>query len=146
MLNGIKALGVVAVLVGSSGALAPAAMAQRGAPAAERMYNPATVTTVEGTVMAIDLTETSRRGGAGTHLTLKTPRETVSVHLGPASFINAQGLKLKVGDVIRVTGSRITYAGKPAIVASTVTKGNQTLRLRDQTGRPVWAGRRQRMR
>jgi hypothetical protein len=39
-------------------------------------------------------------------------------------------------------GSRITYEGKPAIIAAEVKKGDEVLRLRDEKGIPVWAGRR----
>jgi hypothetical protein len=37
-------------------------------------------------------------------------------------------------------GSRITFAGKPAIVAAEVKKGDQVLKLRDESGTPLWRG------
>jgi len=39
-----------------------------------------------------------------------------------------------------VKGSRITYNGKPAIVAAEVKKGDTVLKLRDDNGIPVCAG------
>jgi hypothetical protein len=39
-----------------------------------------------------------------------------------------------------VKGSRITFEGKPVILAVTVTKGGATMTLRDDAGRPAWSG------
>jgi hypothetical protein len=43
-----------------------------------------------------------------------------------------------------VRGSRVTFDGKPAIIAATVRKGDEELALRDAAGRPVWSGWRRR--
>jgi hypothetical protein len=43
---------------------------------------------------------------------------------------------------VEVTGSRVTLEGKPAIVAAKVKKGSEVLKLRDETGRPLWGGAR----
>ncbi len=37
-------------------------------------------------------------------------------------------------------GSRVTVAGKPALIAAEVTKGDALLKLRDDSGIPAWAG------
>jgi hypothetical protein len=42
--------------------------------------------------------------------------------------------------VVTVRGSRITFEGKPAIIAVTVTGGTTTLVLRDEKGTPAWKG------
>ncbi|HEU4344281.1 MAG TPA: hypothetical protein VFU31_22205 [Candidatus Binatia bacterium] len=47
-------------------------------------------------------------------------------------------------DRVEVKGARITFEGKPAIIASEVKKGDEVLRLRDDAGFPVWAGWRRR--
>jgi len=39
---------------------------------------------------------------------------------------------------------RITFDGKPAIVAAEIKKGEETLILRDKSGFPVWSGWRRR--
>lgn len=41
---------------------------------------------------------------------------------------------------MQVRGSRITFEGKPAIIAAEVTKDGRTLQLRGTNGVPVWAG------
>lgn len=110
-----------------------------------RMYNPKTVETLSGEVISIDQT-TSMKGmsSAGVHLELKTGQETISVHLGPAWFIENQDTKISPKDQIEVKGSRITFEGKPAIIAAQVKKGNEVLNLRDDNGFPLWSGWRRR--
>jgi hypothetical protein len=74
----------------------------------------------------------------GVHLTLTTAQETLSVHLGPEWYISGQDTRLAPGDSIEVTGSRITFEGKPVIIASKITKGAEVLLLRDDAGFPAW--------
>lgn len=125
-----------------------AAMAQNGpGPSAgwssgARMYDPKTSETVSGTVIKIEQTSSNGPGNAGgVHLLLKTSKEEISVHLGPAWYVDKQALKIAVQDTIAVHGSRITFAGKPAIVAAEVKKGDQVLKLRDDSGTPLWRRR-----
>ena len=54
--------------------------------------------------------------------------------------MDKQTLKFAKGDEITVKGSKITFEGKPAIIAVTVTKGGATLVLRDDKGVSVWKG------
>jgi|UniRef100_A0A7C3SJF7 hypothetical protein len=105
-----------------------------------RMYNPATVETLSGEVTKVERFTPGRGMGYGVHLTLKTATETISVHLGPSWYVEQQGLTFAAGDKLEVTGSRITYQGKPAIIAAEVKKGDKVLKLRDAQGVPVWAG------
>lgn len=114
----------------------------RGGMGYNRMYDPKTVETVSGEVVSVDRTPYGRRGAVGIHLTLKTDKETIQVHLGPAWYFDKQGITLAPKDKIEVTGSRITFRGQPAIIAREVKKGGQVLTLRDASGIPVWAGQR----
>lgn len=91
----------------------------------------------------INIEQATGKGAAksqGVHLTLKTDQEQLQVLLGPARFVDKQPLKIKPQDAVTVRGSRITFAGQPAIVAAEVKKGDQVLKLRDDTGTPVWRG------
>lgn len=106
-----------------------------------RMYNPQTVETLSGTVEKVDRFTPGRGMSYGIHLLLKTDQETIPVHLGPGWYVEAQEVKVSPGDKVEVTGSRITFEGKPAIVASVVKKDGKTMTLRDANGVPVWAGR-----
>jgi hypothetical protein len=75
---------------------------------------------------------------------VKTEKETISVHMGPAWFIENQDIKIAPKDKIEVTGSRVTFSGKPTIIAAEVKKGGEALKLRDESGFPVWSGWRKR--
>jgi DNA/RNA endonuclease YhcR with UshA esterase domain len=79
--------------------------------------------------------------GMGIHLNLQTDKETIAVHLGPDWFMKKQSPQIETGDAIEVTGSRVTFDGKPAIIAAEIKKGNKVIKLRDQNGVPLWSGR-----
>jgi hypothetical protein len=105
-----------------------------------RMYDPKTVETVSGTIEKIETITPMKGMSIGKHLILKTDKETISVHLGPSWYLDAQDTQLVVGDKIEVKGSRIAYEGNPAIVAEEIKKGDEILKLRDENGFPAWAG------
>jgi len=105
----------------------------------QRLYDPKTVGTFTGEVVAVE--KRDGRRGQGIHLSLKTADGTLAVHVGPTWFLEKNELALGVGDQVEVTGSRVTFAGGPAVIAQVVKKGNIALALRDIGGVPVWAGR-----
>ncbi|HET6515740.1 MAG TPA: hypothetical protein VFG09_11320 [Thermodesulfovibrionales bacterium] len=105
-----------------------------------RMYNPATVETISGTVESVDKITPMKGMYSGIHIMLKTEKETMDVHLGPEWYIERLDTKIEKGDKIEVKGSRVTISGKPAIIAAEVKKGDSTLVLRDNAGIPAWAG------
>lgn len=109
-----------------------------------RMYDAKTVETLKGEVMKVESFIPGRGFSKGIHVALKTDTETISVHLGPAWFMDNQETGLAVKDRIEVIGSRIVFEGKPALVAREVRKGDQVLRLREEDGTPLWAGWRRR--
>ena len=51
-------------------------------------------------------------------MNVKTNKETISVHLGPVFYIENQDVKLQAKDKVEAKGSRITFDGKPAIIAA----------------------------
>lgn len=106
----------------------------------DRMYNPATVETLSGAVEVVDKVTPMKGMNSGVHVMLKTDKETISVHLGPEWFVERLDTKIQKGDKIEVKGSRVTFAGKPAIIAAEVKKDDNTLVLRDSAGIPAWAG------
>ena len=106
----------------------------------QKMYNPATVESVSGEVVSVDRITPMKGMGTGIHLQLKTDKETISVHLGPAWYIDRLDARIEKGDKIEIKGSRVTVAGKPAIIAAEVKKEDALLKLRDDSGIPAWAG------
>jgi hypothetical protein len=109
-----------------------------------KMYDPKSLETVSGEVVNVDRIIPNKGMSNGVHLTLKTDKETVSVHLGPAWYLENQDVKIEKKNRIEVTGSRIIFGGKPAIVASEVRKGDEVLTLRDKEGLPLWSAWRRR--
>ncbi|OPY88790.1 MAG: hypothetical protein A4E72_01282 [Syntrophus sp. PtaU1.Bin208] len=105
-----------------------------------RLYNPATVETIRGEVVGIYTITPVKGMHHGVHMNVKMDKETISVHLGPGWFIENQDIRINPKDTIEVKGSRVTYRGKPAIIAAEVKKGEDVLKLRDDNGFPVWSG------
>jgi hypothetical protein len=109
-----------------------------------RLYNPQTMETVKGEVVGVDTITPIKGMSSGVHLMVKTEKETISVHLGPVWYIERQDMKIDPGDKVEITGSRIIFQGKPAIIAAEVKNGAEILKLRDENGFPVWSGWRRR--
>lgn len=109
-----------------------------------RMFDPKTVETVSGEVVSVDRIMPAKGMSYGVHLMLKTDNGTISIHLGPAWYLENQDVRIAVKDRIEVRGSQITFQGKPAIIAAEVKRGHETLTLRDADGYPVWSGWRRR--
>ena len=103
-------------------------------------YDLKTVETVSGMVVAAP--RSTPKGGIPTRaqLTLKTPKETLTVYLGPGWYVEKQGMKIAALDQVQVTGSRIMIQGKPAMIAKEIRKGSQVLKLRNEQGQPLWRG------
>lgn len=107
----------------------------------QRMYNPATVETVSGTVEAVDKIIPLKGMSYGVHVRLKTDKETIPVHLGPGWYIEKLDTKIEKGDTITVKGSRVTIGDNPAIIAAEIKKGDKVITLRDEKGVPAWSRR-----
>ena len=108
-------------------------------PGAMRLYDPATVVTLTGSVVGETRVDRGM-GHSGVHLLVKSAEGEIPVHLGPDFWVDKQTVKFAKGDEITVKGSKISFEGKPAIIAESVTKGASTLVLRDAKGVPAWSG------
>ncbi len=109
-----------------------------------RMYDPKTVEIITGTVINVERITPIKGMSSGVHLMVRTEPETISVHLGPAWFIDNQDIMIEQDDKLEIKGSRIDFEGEPAIIAAIIEKGEQTLQLRAANGVPVWSGWRRR--
>jgi hypothetical protein len=109
-----------------------------------RMYNPDAVETITGVVASIDQITPAKGMRGGVHMLVKTDKETISVHLGPSWYLENQDVKIESKDKVEVKGAKTTFAGGPALIAAEVRKGDQVLKLRDDSGFPVWSGWRRR--
>lgn len=109
-----------------------------------KIFDPKTIVEIKGTVVSVDKITPETGMSAGIHLMVKTEKnESISVHLGPAWYLDNQEIQFVAGDAVGVKGSKVTYQNAPAIIAMTVGKGDQVLTLRDKNGNPGWNGWRQ---
>jgi hypothetical protein len=62
--------------------------------------------------------------------------DTFDIHLGPEEYRDAQGITFQEGAVASVTG----FAVGADIAVCSLATGGQEIELRDENGRPAWAG------
>ena len=135
----------LAVLLGGLGLRA--AYAQKGigdnAGVARQAVAPKIVT-LQGTVAAVETgpcKNTTGRAVVGTHFLLKTPDgKTLNVHLGPAPVVESTAKRLAKDGEVKVTAFRTDAMPENHYVAQSLTIGDETVTLRDETLRPDWAG------
>jgi hypothetical protein len=101
-------------------------------------YDIESETTLEG---AVDELVRLQRPGCrdcddGTHVFLSG--HDVEIHLCPASFLEAHGCRLREGDRLRVTGSKVIIGGSTLLLAKSLRCGDEIVALRDDDGRPLW--------
>jgi hypothetical protein len=73
-----------------------------------------------------------------TLLVRQSKRKTAQVELGPAWFVDHQVVRIRLGDKVRVAGSRVRVNNEDVILASRVSRGKSVLALRDSAGMPYW--------
>lgn len=105
-----------------------------------QLYDINTVETISGQVISVDQISHDNSKSNGVHLTVNTGQENITVHLGPAWYIDNQEIQIVKDDIISVTGSKVVYNGDMIIIAKYVIKGNDELLLRDDNGFPLWSG------
>lgn len=105
-----------------------------------RMYDQTKLETITGTVESISQIVPMKGMNSAVAVIVKTDKETIPVHLGPEWYISRLDIKFEKGDTIEVKGVRATFAGKPAVIAAEIKKGNNVLVLRDSAGIPIWSG------
>jgi hypothetical protein len=104
-----------------------------------KMYNVKAVETITGEVVKVNKITGGKGVSYGIHLSIKTDKETISVHLGPSWFLDKQKVKINLNDKVTLKGTRIMLRGNPAIIASEITKRDKTLILRNKNGYPLWS-------
>jgi hypothetical protein len=142
----MRKIGLVLCLAMLCAAFATAALAQGrgqgpGAWPQGRMYDPKTVETLKGEILAVEsITAGKTDMPARVILKLKTAQETVNIYLGPAWYLEKQGVKLTAGDHVEVRGSRVTMDAQPVIIPNEVKKGDRVMQFWDDQGFPRWRG------
>lgn len=115
-------------------------MEKRQDPNQNRPFDKKTVETFTATVQAVQTIVTAEKETYGIHLDVKNEQEEINVHLGPAWYLDHQDFQFSTGDELVITGSRILYAERPAIIATKIERNGEVLELRDKEGFPHWHG------
>lgn len=104
----------------------------------KRPFDPKAIEELKGKVLLREREEDKKAEARGASFDLQTKDEVIPVHLGPSWYLDKQEKGFRQGEKVTVKGSRINSNGKSFIVAISVTKGDEILKLRDEDGTPHW--------
>jgi len=112
-------------------------LAERPRQAAMRTlaYDATLETAVEGTVLSY--TAESPTPPIGAHLVLQTAAGALDVHLGAASFLQANHFSVAKGDSVRLVGASSTTRQGTVFLVRVIQKAGQSLALRTAHGAPL---------
>ncbi len=105
-----------------------------------QFYDTTTVTTITGTVASVDSQATPRGDFYMVRLTVQDTSGTTAVVVGPSSYLDSQNISFDKGASIKVTGSKVNFRGNDILIAGQIIYGGKTIKLRDDSGTPVWRG------
>ena len=106
------------------------------------VFDAKTIKTITGQVIKVERIPEPRVGMEMRLTVLIDKKEILPVYLGPAWYIEVPGQPTHfiLGDTITVSGSHVTRGGESFMIAMTVTRGKEVLRLRDKDGSAAWVG------
>jgi sporulation protein YlmC with PRC-barrel domain len=108
----------------------------------KKLFDPKTIKTISGQVMKVDQTPQPGFGMEMRLIVFIGKKDILPVYLGPGLYVvgPGQAKRFKLGDKVTVSGSQVIVGGEPFMIATTVKRGNEVLRLRDKDGTPEWVG------
>ncbi|HEV1995820.1 MAG TPA: hypothetical protein VGR03_15920, partial [Candidatus Acidoferrum sp.] len=98
-------------------------------------YDATQETVLEGTVLRYSAEAATPPIGA--HLILETANGTIDLHLGGASYLQANHFSLAKGDSVRVVGVNSATRQGSIFLVRVIQKGGQSLILRTVKGAPL---------
>jgi ribosomal protein S12 len=104
-----------------------------------RLYGESTVETFKGTVINVTTFKPDQYIRNCVRFNLITNNDTISVHIGPSWYLNYKNFSIKEGDKVIVTGSKVVYNDKPAVIASHIKTNDTKIELRNSQGFPLWS-------
>lgn len=104
-------------------------------PIYDGVYDQSALETYSGQVVAIEQVSPV---GQGTWLEVQTEQKTVSVHIGPAWYLEDQEVAISPNDTIEITGIPNTWNDTTTVIASKIKLTDRTVELRDADGYPLW--------
>jgi len=104
-----------------------------------KQFNPNEAKTLHGTIESVGVFNVEGTPINGVRLRVRTDKgDTVTVHTGPRSFVERSSLVFHHGDEVTITGSPAKVGWRNVILAAQIKKGDQTLDLRSNDGKPLW--------
>ncbi len=138
---------LIAALALSLGVTLTVAFGQKGTGEATGLARQSVkpdVVALSGTVLEVKTGPcqmTTGPAAEGTHFTLQTSAgKKLDIHLGPELQVKDVAKKLAADQTTTVKAFRTERLPEDAYIAQSVTVDDETLRLRDDDLRPVWAG------
>lgn len=109
-----------------------------------QLYDPRTIVTVNGKVTGIVEDNTIREGYPNSVMLLVKAANggTSSVDLGPTWYLQNQREQVKLGDPVKISGSKVFVNNRSFVLAQQLVKGGRVLYLRELTGFPMWVSTR----
>jgi hypothetical protein len=112
---------------------------RRPLPPPARFAEPgANLETQEGKVSDVLYLPGATTSSGMVEIRLEVGDQPMLVRLAPAGFLKQRQLMIKEGDTLAVTGYWVASAEGDLLVATEVSQGEKTLRLRNESGRPAW--------
>jgi hypothetical protein len=108
----------------------------------KKIFDFKTIKTISGQVIKVDQVPEAGFGMDMRLTVIIDKKEILPVYLGPVLYIVGpdQAKPFNIGDKVTVSGSQVTVRGESFMLATTVRRGNEVLRLRDKDGTPEWVG------
>ncbi len=103
-----------------------------------QFYDTTSIVTISGTVASVDSVASPRGNMYNVQLTVKDTSGTSTVVVGPSSYLDQQAIAFNTGDLVQVTGSKVHFNQNDLIIAAQIVTGGKTIKLRDDSGKPVW--------
>ncbi len=104
----------------------------------QRLFDAQTIKTVQGRVLRVEPFCPGSGRFSGIQLVLELGRKQLAVHLGPQWYVEDQSLLLAYNSIVKATGSMVTFAGAPAMMATEISTAEGSMLLRHADGTALW--------
>ena len=101
-------------------------------------YDPRSEMTVRDVVLGKRFVKPAD-GHTGVVVTLQPGGDYIDALVGTTQFLTDHGMDIGIADPLMVTGAVVRLENRPVLLAREVVSRGQTLRLREEDGRPLWS-------
>lgn len=103
-----------------------------------KLYDSSNSHTITGTIRQTGTFKPGWRSVDGLVLKVETDHGMVTAHVGPLPYILDQKIRFSHGDAVTIDASKVNWKGQWILLAGSVTKGDQVLKLYGGDGKPLW--------